>query len=315
MKRSILFLFIFISISGFSQDEVAWFQQGQEWYYRVFCLQTVDCGYIHYAVQENEFIGGEDAAVLLRTELQEGWTEVNVRTEYLRYENDTVWRYSVNSEQWHLLFDFGAEPSDVWTIQDSVFNGYDPPDEEAPEIPLFEVKVDSVDFWTEVPGSEIQNRRVIYTSSVFNPEYSYFSFGFSPNPIIEGIGPVGTAQDLIGNGNLALLPTYEARFQCFLDNGEIIYGEPGSPCFTLGTEDIQQVQSGLIYPNPAYDAIRWNDSFQSLTIYDINGKVVLQNTQAFNIQSLDVRGLNSGFYMVVVKKKNTLFSQKLIIER
>ena len=56
-------------------------------------------------------------------------------------------------------------------------------------------------------------------------------------------------------------------------------------------------------------------SFQAITIYDISGKVVLSNTQALNTQSLSLGNLDSGFYTVVAEKDDTLFSQKLIIEK
>lgn len=312
MKRSILFLFISFSFSGFCQDEVQWFQPGQEWYYNVYCFQEFACGYTYYQVSGTETFNEKEATVLTRIYFDEIVEEPLVESEYLRFENDTVWRYFSIAQEWHMLWDMGAEVGDVWTIQEDVFYGYSYDGSEPETIPLFKVVVDSISFWEEVPDSPLTNRRMIYTSPIVNElEESEYAFG----PILEGVGPVNGAHDLIGNSAGTALPLQSPYFQCFIQAGALIYGEPESPCFTLGTEDIQQVQDGLIYPNPAYDAIRWDDSFQSLTIYDVTGKVVLQNTQALNTQSLDVRDLNSGFYTVVVEKENTMFSQKLVIER
>ncbi|MCZ4409828.1 T9SS type A sorting domain-containing protein [Cryomorphaceae bacterium 1068] len=314
MKRLPTFLLILFSFQGFAQDEVEWFQPGQEWYYRVFCLTTIDCGTIHYAVVGEETIGGEEAAVLTRTEIQEGWNEADVRTEYLRYESDTVWRYSLQSEEWHMLFDFGAESGDVWTIQEEEDHGYTFPGEEPQDVLLFEVVVDSVDFWMEIPESPIQNRRVVYTSPTYNPVFSAFSFGLFTAPIIEGIGPVGSASDLIGNSNFVILPTYEARFQCFLENGELVYGVGGSPCFILSTDEVEQVDHGLIYPNPASESIFWDKQIDELRIFDARGKVVLQKNQIAGVSSVSISELERGFYTVVMTGGNGIFSQKLIVQ-
>jgi hypothetical protein len=314
MRNCLAFLLILFALSGFAQDEIQWFQPGQEWYYRVFCLQSIDCGYVHYSVEGTEVRGGEEAAVLIRSEVQEGWDSVYVRTEYLRYDTDTVWRYSELSEQWHMLYDFGAQPGDVWTIQDEIDHGYDLLYDESPETYLFEVIVDSVAFWSEVPGSTLENRRVVYTSPMSGPgNASSFSFGLFTAPIIEGIGPVGSAKDLIGNDNFVILPTYEARFQCFLDNGALAYGEAGSPCFILNTNEFNQVDHGLIYPNPATETIFWDEPIDALQIFDAQGKLVLQNAQTHSLASLSVAELETGFYTVVISRNQKSFSQKLMI--
>jgi hypothetical protein len=312
MKQFYSITLLFFALNSFSQEEVEWFQPGQEWYYRVFCLQSIDCGYIHYSVDGIVEVGGEDAAILTRSEVQEGWDSVYVRTEYLRYENDTVWRYSTQSEMWHMLYDFGAESGDVWTIQGEIDHGYDYPYNDPPDPPFFEVVVDSVDFWTEVPDSPILDRRVIYTSPT---ELSGYSFGLFTAPIVEGIGPVGKAKDLIGNDNASIFPTYEARFQCFLENGELIYGSAGSPCFTLSTDDIEEVKSGLIYPNPAAETIYWNRPVDQLQVFDASGKLVLNLVQAKNKSSLSLESLETGFYTVMISREGNYFSQKLIVNR
>ncbi|NEN22843.1 T9SS type A sorting domain-containing protein [Cryomorpha ignava] len=319
MKNYFTLLFIAIALTCYSQDEVEWFQEGQEWYYNVYCFQEYGCGYTYYEVNGSEIVDEKEASVLTRIYLDEIIEEPLVSAAYLTFENDTVWRFSTEADEWHFLYDIGAEVGDIWTIQKDVFYGYSDDGMKPDEIPLFKVVVDSVAFWEEVPNSPLTNRRVIYTSPINDGlEDSEYAFG----PILEGVGPVGGSHDLIGNPAGAALPLQSPYFQCYLVNGELTYGSDelaygigSSPCFTLGTEDIQQDKGSLIYPNPAYDAIRWDGSIKALTIYDITGKVVLQNTQVFNIQSLCVGELNSGFYMVVVEKEKTLFSQKLIIER
>lgn len=310
MKQLSTILLILFSFQGFSQEEVEWFQPGQEWYYNVYCFQDYACGAVHYTVGETELIDGEEAAVLTRTENDEILEEPQVSSEYLRYANDTVWRYSTVAEAWHFLYDMGAEPGDVWTIQEDVFYGYSFDGNEPEEIPLFKVLVDSVVVWVDIPDSPLSQRRVVYTSPVLNDaEESWYTFG----PILEGIGPVGIAHDLIGNEAGVALPLQSPSFQCFLDNGDLAYGSSGSPCFTLGTNDIKQLESGLVYPNPASESIFWNKPIDELRVFDALGKLVLQTGKAIN--QVSVSELERGFYTVVLIREGKSFSQKLLINR
>lgn len=50
--------------------------------------------------------------------------ETTFATEFLRFDNDTVWRYSSDAEEWHFLWDIGAEVVNVCTIQDETYFGY-----------------------------------------------------------------------------------------------------------------------------------------------------------------------------------------------
>ncbi|MEO0405372.1 MAG: hypothetical protein AAF193_10920, partial [Bacteroidota bacterium] len=254
MKQLFTLLFISATLLGFTQDEVNWFQGGQEWYYNIYCFQEFFCGATHYQVSASEEMGGEEAVVLDRMIYSNEFNQENTfDTEFLRFENDTVWRYSTIAEEWHFLWDIGAEVGDIWTIQDETFYGYSESGDEQ-IIDLFKVRVDSVALWEEVPNSAMTNRRVVYTSPIITQEEeSFFTFG----PILEGVGPIGGAHDLIGNSAYQLLPLQGPSFQCFIDNGNLAYGEAGSPCFTLSTEKVQEAETPLIYPNPAIDELRW----------------------------------------------------------
>lgn len=311
-----LFLFLF-SLHSYSQDEVEWFQPGQEWYYNVYCLQDFGCGYTYYEVIGNEIVGGEEANAFTRIYLDESIDEPIVSNEYLRFENDTAWRYSTSAGEWHMLWDIGAEPGDVWTIQNDVFYGYNDSGEDPDDIPLFKVVVDSVAFWGVVPDSPLIDRRVVYVSPVVNEfEESYFTFG----PILEGVGPVGGAHDLIGNSSATALPLQSPYFQCFLHEGvltygsdQLAYGSGSSPCFTLQTSEVDEVDKGLIYPNPATESIFLNEPIDGLRIFDAVGKLVLQTNQMSG--SLSVDHLEAGLYTVVIDKEGEVFSQKLMITK
>ena len=125
MKQLFTLLFNSTTLVGFAQDEVNWFQEGQECYYNICCFQEFSCGATHQQVNASEEIDGEEAVVL-------GWMtysnqlnqETTFATEFLRFDNDTVWRYSSDAEEWHFLWDIAAEVVNVWTIQDETYFGY-----------------------------------------------------------------------------------------------------------------------------------------------------------------------------------------------
>jgi hypothetical protein len=309
MKQLITFLLVVISIPAFSQ-EVEWFQPNQEWYYNVYCFQEYACGYTHYDFAQTEIIGGEEATLLNRSYSDENVDEPILNTEHLRFENDTVWRYSAVAEQWHMLWDIGADVGDVWIIQEDVFYGYENANEPE-EIALFKVMVDSVAIWEEVPDSPLTDRRVIYTLPLTDEnEESQYVFG----PILEGVGPIGGAHDLIGNWAENLLPLQSPTFQCFLDNGDLAYGSADSPCNTLSASEPVELKSGLVYPNPAMDFIKWDEPIDQVTLIDPTGKIVLQKQINGLSNELSLDGLPRGFYTVVMQDGKGSFSQKLIVQ-
>ncbi len=69
-----------------------------------------------------------------------------------------------------------------------------------------------------------------------------------------------------------------------------------------------------VYPNPASDYIRWDViMYQSeVTIYDLNGKVIL--SKKTDINEMDVSKLIRGVYLVEIQSENETYLSKLFIE-
>lgn len=73
-----------------------------------------------------------------------------------------------------------------------------------------------------------------------------------------------------------------------------------------------------VYPNPASDQISFQlpvDSEGELTLLDLNGKMVLRSRVKELNNSVDVRSLNAGVYLINVKTRDQIFQNKLIITR
>lgn len=183
MKFSFLLAVLILLSQALRSQDVDWFQTDHEWYYTVDCFAAPDCGYVHYSVEVDTLLDGYTGAVIQVMSTDEGG-EQSSGTEILRFTEDTVFRFSHVAERWHMLYDMGASPGDVWTIQDEEFLGY--VDEGFPDS-LFRVVVDSVGI-TELAG---ETRRTIYTSAwAEDGQISQFHFGYN-GFILEGVGPVG----------------------------------------------------------------------------------------------------------------------------
>jgi|GEM_PF-3374995 len=70
-------------------------------------------------------------------------------------------------------------------------------------------------------------------------------------------------------------------------------------------------QSLMIYPNPATDIVQVNVAEGEATVYDLNGKAVL-NSPVEN-GYLNVHSLTNGLYIIRIINNNQLFQNKLII--
>jgi len=297
MKRILLALLpIFLSTPIFAQD-INWFPIGAEWYYTPHCMTEQHCGVVHFQVVADTLIAGKSAKKITREQtawsptLSEGVSE----PEFLRFENDTVFRFSPEANIWHFLYCFNAQPGDIWEIQNETYVGYGNDGEFGEPAPTFVVQVDSVVI-QEIAGSD---RRIVYTSAVGESTYHYIGH------LVEGVGSIGLCFGLIGETVAQLLGGYMSYFNCYLRSGNLIYGSPASPCFSVGIDVLISVQIS-VQPNPTKDQITIQlaeGSFPnetSLALYDLNGRQLLNTTltPGNNTHILDLRNFSSGMYVL-----------------
>ncbi|HNW69741.1 MAG TPA: T9SS type A sorting domain-containing protein [Bacteroidales bacterium] len=82
----------------------------------------------------------------------------------------------------------------------------------------------------------------------------------------------------------------------------------------VGTEEITG-QSISIYPNPASEYIMALTSGNgTIEIFDITGKLVSKSNILKTSETIDIRGLEKGLYVVKVTSKENSFTEKLVIE-
>ena len=93
------------------------------------------------------------------------------------------------------------------------------------------------------------------------------------------------------------------------------YVNDEAECNLLSVDTAEQITFGM-YPNPVKNTVyvNANTTNSEMSIYDITGKVVLNEVLNFGENSIDVSGLSSGVYLARFISDNTIQTKKLIIE-
>jgi hypothetical protein len=95
--------------------------------------------------------------------------------------------------------------------------------------------------------------------------------------------------------------------------GEIIV-----PNDKLGVNEIKDQYGQLkIFPNPASDQVHYtlngnNEKIRKLTVYDVFGRIVLSGIINNDDNNFDISGLSSGFYVLIIKTDDKMYSGKFI---
>jgi hypothetical protein len=74
-------------------------------------------------------------------------------------------------------------------------------------------------------------------------------------------------------------------------------------------------EAAFVYPNPVDETLYIAAKVKATTaaIYDITGRLIKQTTGLSN-NTINVKGLNSGVYFILIQTKETTFSQRFIKE-
>lgn len=69
----------------------------------------------------------------------------------------------------------------------------------------------------------------------------------------------------------------------------------------------------LVYPNPSSRSLQFQNTLEnaSFTIYNLNGKVILNGNADSGVNTVDVSGLSSGIYFIVLSNG---FNAKISIQ-
>ena len=86
-------------------------------------------------------------------------------------------------------------------------------------------------------------------------------------------------------------------------------------CSPIGALDNLELNDLSIFPNPtsSFLTIQSNNLISPISIYDITGKLVLQNKGNSNEIILDISNLNSGLYFIKSNSQNSSIRKRFIV--
>ncbi len=304
-----------LAIAGLCQGQtISWFPDHAEWCYTAHCLFDPQCGYTYYYTAGDTVLEGKSAVVVNSLYANDETQFSETDTHYFREENDTVFYYSDSSNAWGMLYDFNAQPGDVWDLTETLSGITFPYWGVVPEA---RIVVDSVSI--EMLGGAM--RRVIHTSPLYNeeemePESDWQFRGL----IVEGIGPVGVnwSQGLFGESVALPLGGFSPSFSCYRENEALIYGSGANPCGIVSGFDEGIVFEFAVFPNPTtsyiYLQLPLEFAFRaSLTIFNSVGQAV---AQIENFNSLEALPMNypPGLYVVEARNGDLVAREKVVVD-
>ena len=87
------------------------------------------------------------------------------------------------------------------------------------------------------------------------------------------------------------------------------------------TENLEFSQGGFsVFPNPAQQFVTiedkdFNSDIIELTLFDMQGRVVANHKEYLLGQNLDVQTLATGIYLIQIRDKDKLYTDRLMIKR
>ncbi|MDP2336028.1 MAG: alpha-amylase family glycosyl hydrolase [Bacteroidota bacterium] len=141
------------------------------------------------------------------------------------------------------------------------------------------------------------------------------NFGLNISTIVPNFQHTGTWYEFFSGNELSVT---DLNSNLLLKAGEfLLYSDQKLPAFKdLATK----ISSNLtnpeirIFPNPAYDnlSIESNERIQTVEIYSIEGKLVLQSLPSTKNFNLQLNKIKPGIYILRVETSSQLFTQKVV---
>lgn len=170
MKKLLFTITLIISTISFYGQEFA--PVGAEWYYNEQFAFAGDINYIKFTSEKDTLIFGENCKKI--TKRHKLICNNRPNTEYLFTRNDTVFFLDTAFNEFQILYDFSANPTNSWIIKIK---------DEFQIIDTLTITVDSIST-TQINGQNLKTLYVTYVNDDQNMPQIY------PSVIIERIGDI-----------------------------------------------------------------------------------------------------------------------------
>lgn len=286
----LIFSFQFASAQNFAPV-------GAKWYYTQYSATGPEIGYTYLESLKDTVFNGVECREIGGSPSMCAWS-----AHYMYDSNDSVFFWHPERDEFCLLYNFGAQVGDTWTVY------HISSDFGSGQIDSSIVHVDSIE-------TEIIDGQVLRTLDIsqLNPTQDYWVAG---GRIVERIGNMGY-----------LFPSYGAcdpvpgNLRCYQDS--VINFHQGSyECDEVISSIVESDEVVLsVYPNPTDGLIvidllpRMKDLI--FRVLDMSGRLVLEkrlNNMNDRIQC-DLTALNAGIYFAEVQTENNTYVTKICLEK
>lgn len=309
MKTQVTLLFLFLMITGFSQMEFA--PIGAEWYYsETLSYNPPKYGYIKLTSLKDSTINNTNVRVIEVLHVENDTTHKLVGYEYIAQSGDTIWYWKNND--FHMLYDFSMQKGDSILLYSEMRNSC------SEKNPYGWNLVDST-FSKEFNGLHLK----AYSSvPIKNSVWGFDSYSCE---IIGNLRYLIPQNVFCGVVDVPL----DGPLRCYSDpvNGILITSLPSVKCdSTYAYKDpvnismISKTKVLSIYPNPVYSELIISGNYQEIKsgnydieIVNINGEIV-KNCSSFS-ETIDVSGLKSGIYFLIISKNKKQIDYEKFIKK
>lgn len=261
---------------------------GDEWYYEITNANGV-VSYQHLVHENDSTINDDKVKVIVKTNTLYDLRVDETTHEYIYEENNKVYWWNKTQHEFTVLYDFGANVGDEWTIT---------------------AGNNSVTVHVDEVGYLVKDARW-FKAMIISDENDIFS-----GTVVCGIGHLTSffPEKLMDNrGDFDV-----EGIRCYWNDDIIIYKVDDTDCdavyeqWHLGIEETT-VENGFdIYPNPANGIIyvKSDDVNSDYQIVNILGETVISDEITSKIQQIDISNLD-GIYLIRIHNK----TMKIIINK
>ncbi len=302
MKKYLGYLFVFLMFSN-AKAQTIFAPQKAVWYYYINA-DGINSN-IKYTTEKDTFYEGKFCSKVIceykvfAAGIVTKYTKVPT---YFYTSGDTVLYYHDSLKSFTALYIFNVKVGDTLQLQNPWHYRYLPKDS------TFKLLVTAVDtvIYDGIPLREIKTN-TLDGSRVWMPKYTERIGGYSLADIIN-IDGIKTAMHTEG-------------LRCYSDD-EIKekFVPDGFDCdYLLSVTKTNNLNNSLkIFPNPAHNFITiettQNSQPAKLSIFGINGSVVIKSELIAHKNTIDIHNLKTGVYFLQIKNETETVFRKLIID-
>lgn len=296
MKKILLIVFVFVSLSALSQSSV-WVKENAVWHYKYFNYGTPGSGYIKIWDAGDVVIQNKVCSDL-RAERHHfmPWGPQSVMTEFVMgyigaavyVSNDTVFYW--DQDHFSVLYDFSAQVNDQWLLQ----TGADT----------------TLTLCNDTSICIVQS---VGTVNIEGTNYRQLVLGSSPD---AGVYLAAKANERFGASQAYLFPfpthcsseiiEYDVvMFICFQDD-EIYYNPTGEACeYYLGLDDHEKARVS-VFPNPSQGTIELLSyvPLKSIKVLNSIGAILKEIHTDLTLKEIDLSELPQGTYYLNIENQN-----------